>query len=188
MTDLDNNSEILDLDLWFICILVSSGNRRKISMRIRKATPSDAEAIMRMHKSSIQEICKTSYTPDQILVWTEALQLDRYVQGMELLDFYVAEDEGAGKIAGFLIVDSNVGEINALYIAPSAVEQGLGKKLLSLAERMIQERGHKELRLKSTLNAEAFYQHHGFERTACSLHCLCDDRELPCLQMRKHLD
>ncbi len=157
-------------------------------MRIRKAVPSDAEAIMSVHKSSIQEICKTSYTPDQIQAWTEALQLDRYVQGMELFDFYVAEDEDARKIAGFLIVESNVGEINALYIAPSAVGQGLGKKLLDLAERIIQERGHKEMRLKSTLNAEAFYRHHGFMWMACSSHCLCDDRELPCLQMRKRLN
>jgi len=157
-------------------------------MRIRKAVPSDAEAIMRMHKSSIQEICKTSYTPDQIRAWTEALQLDRYVQGMKLFDFYAAEDKDAGKIAGFLIVDSKAGEINALYVAPSAVGQGLGKKFLSLAERIIQERGHKEMRLKSTLNAEAFYRHHEFMRTACSSHCLCDDRELPCLQMRKRLD
>jgi len=46
-------------------------------------------------------------------------------QGMESYEFYVSED-AKGQISGLLIFNKELGEVYALYIAPWAVQKGLG--------------------------------------------------------------
>lgn len=153
---------------------------------VRRATASDIDEIHKMHISSIRELCQSHYTPAQIETWTATLQSESYLQAIEALDFRVAQYSD-GRLAGIIIVDANCGVVRALYVAPFAAGKGLGKRLLCLAEGVILANGKREATLKATLNAEAFYRHHGWNREGCSAHCLGDERALPCALMRKQI-
>jgi ribosomal protein S18 acetylase RimI-like enzyme len=153
---------------------------------IRKATRNDAARIYQTHVSSIRELCTSLYTPSQIHTWTECLFPDRYIQGIENLEFYVSEEVG-GQISGLLIFDEELGEVCALYVAPWAVQKGLGRCLMDLAESMIRNRGHIEMSLKSTLNAVSFYEHMGYECAGEDIHELPNGETLACMKMTKKL-
>jgi GNAT superfamily N-acetyltransferase len=155
-------------------------------MIIRKAVASDIDEIYKMHVSSIHELCSNRYSSEKIDAWTSTLNPDRYLQAINELDFRVAQN-GDGRLAGFIIADVSRGEVSALYVAPNAAGKGLGKRLLCLAEGLFLASGKKEARLRSTINAEAFYRHHGWTSEGCSSHCLGDERVLPCVLMKKQL-
>ncbi len=153
---------------------------------IRKATKNDVTMIYQAHVSSIRELCSNTYTPSQIDAWTQAISAERYIQGIESFEFYVAED-ARGPVSGLLIVNEEIGEVYALYIAPWAVQKGLGRRLMGLAENMIRNRGHLNMSLKSTLNAVSFYEHMGFTSLGEFIHELPCGETLPCMQMIKRL-
>lgn len=156
---------------------------------IRKATREDAASIHEVHTASIRELCAGAYTPAQISAWTARLSPERYVKGMEGLEFYVAEggEGGQGRLSGMLAFDKESGEIYALYVAPWAANKGVGTSLMALAETVLGEEGHAEMRLKSTLNAVPFYESRGFERAGESIHELGGGETLPCMAMVKKL-
>lgn len=111
-----------------------------------------------------------------------------YVRGIEKFEFYVSESEDVkGRISGLLIFNKELGEIYVLYVAPWAIQKGIGQCFLDLAERIIQSHGHTEVNLKSTLNAVSFYEHGGFECAGDSIHELRNGETLPCVQMTKRL-
>lgn len=153
---------------------------------IRKATRDDVTMIYQAHVSSIRELCSGRYTPAQIHAWTQDLAPERYIHGIENFEFYVAED-GEGLISGLLIFNEAIGEVYAIYIAPWAVHKGFGRCLMEFAQRMIKDRGHRKISLKSTLNAVPFYEHLGFECTGEAVHTLPGGETLPCMQMTKQI-
>jgi N-acetylglutamate synthase-like GNAT family acetyltransferase len=153
---------------------------------IRKATKNDVTIIYQAHVSSIKELCSSMYTPSQIHAWTVGLSPDRYVQGIERFEFYVSED-AKGQISGLLIFNKELGEVYALYVAPWAIQKGLGRCFMNLAESMIRNQGHIKVNLKSTLNAVSFYERMGFECVGESIHELQNGETLPCVQMTKRL-
>jgi putative acetyltransferase len=154
-------------------------------MNIRKAIPGDAPAIRRVHHASIRGICASAYSPDQIDAWTSVLSTDRYLSGMELFDFLVAEQEGS--ILGFSVVNVPGAELNALYVAPSAGRRGVGSALLSAAEDLASAAGVQRITLKATLNAVTFYERAGYSQLGPAVHSLPTGQELPCIQMAKRL-
>lgn len=153
---------------------------------IRKATEEDVAMIYQTHVSSIIELCSGIYTPAQIIAWIQAIIPDNYIRGIKNFEFYVAEDT-RGYIAGLLIFNEKTGEVYALYIAPWAANNGLGRSFLDLVENVIQSCGHRKISLKSTLNAVSFYEHMGFECMGESIHELEGGETLPCMQMIKQL-
>jgi len=153
---------------------------------IRKATREDIAMIYQAHVSSIIELCTGIYTPAQIIAWIQAIVPDNYVRGMENFEFYVGEDT-RGHVSGLLIFNKKTGEVYALYIAPWAANNGLGRSLIDLAENVIQNCGRRRISLKSTLNAVSFYEHMGFKCVGESVHELKGGEPLPCVQMIKQL-
>jgi len=164
---------------------VSIGGIGRGHLRIRKASANDAESIYRMHTASIRELCKSHYTQEQIEEWTNALRPDRYVAAMELFEFTVAEVEG--EVLGLCVLDFDNAELNALYVAPSAIGNGIGRKLIGLAEELARKRSLAQLWLRATLNSVSFYERLGFAYLEPSVHPLPSGMALPCIRMRKFL-
>jgi putative acetyltransferase len=128
------------------------------------------------------------YTPSQIDAWTRDLAPERYIQAIENLEFYIsASEDRKGRISGLLIFSEDLGEIYALYVAPWAAREGLGRCFIDFAEKRMRSRDHTTIHLKSTLNAVSFYEHMGFECTGDSIHELQNGEKLPCMQMTKKL-
>jgi putative acetyltransferase len=152
-------------------------------LTVREASAADAEGIWHLHVRSIRELCAAGYTPQQIDAWAGPKRPEHYRQalaGGEVM--YVAEAEG--ELLGFVCAEAD--EIRGLYVAPAVVGQGVGSALLKRIEADAHERGLKELRLHSTVNAVRFYAARGYvagERTIRMMGAV----SIPCIPMVKPL-
>lgn len=152
-------------------------------LTIRAARPEDAEAICRVHVTSIRVLCARDYTPAQIEAWAGPKCAADYVRGLEAGEaIYVAETHG--EIVGFGC--RNGDELRALYIAPATTGRGVGTELLKRIEADALTAGIRSLWLHSTLTAAAFYQARGYIRGE-PVARLMRGVPIPCIPMRKSL-
>ena len=154
-------------------------------MLIRRALPSDAERIWKVHTASIRHFCSDAYTPEQIDEWTGLLTPERYLDGIESLDFVVAEIDG--QVQGFCILNLETGELHAIYLAPEAAGVGYGRQLMDWAEGAARQRGWEELSVKATLNAVSFYENCGYSMGRTTNQPLPSGTARACVEMRKRL-
>ena len=136
-------------------------------MKIRKANITDAEEMHRIHDEAVIKTCKDYYTKKQIDVWLEGRTPEGYHEGINKGDMYVAEDQG--KMLGFGHVVP--GEIVAIFVDPSSHKKGVGKLLLEYGLK-IALKGHKKVKVESTVNAEGFYRKHGFVKIRDDFHVI----------------
>ncbi|BCM87982.1 GNAT family N-acetyltransferase [Methylobacterium indicum] len=132
-------------------------------MKVRLATPTDAEAGSRVLRRSIAELCHADHGGDQafIAAWTANKTPDSWLiwlsqPGASLL---VAEREA--DIIGVGMVDAG-GMILLNYVAPEARHQGVSTALLKAMEDVSAERGIVVCRLESTKTAQRFYMTQGY--------------------------
>lgn len=124
----------------------------------RPARAGDGQAVFDITRQSIAGLSNGAYAPDQIAHWmgtrTPAFYEDLIARGRMV----VAERQGS--LLGF--VDTEPGEITRLFILPGAAGQGLGERPLQIGIAGAAEGHRGPIRLEATLNAERFYQRHGF--------------------------
>ena len=152
---------------------------------VRRARQEDSEAIVRMHVASIRELCRTHYRPEEIEAWAAPRGINFYFKAIERKEFYVAEE--GGEIVGFGTLNLAGGEVEAVYVHPSATRRGVGLKLLSTLEGRAREAGLKSLHLCASLNAVGFYERAGFGRQHDTSHRLANGVEIACVLMSKEL-
>ena len=118
---------------------------------IRRAQREDGEGIWLAHPKAIREICKSHYTPEEIEAWAGRLRPDSYHEVVNSREFFVAEDQG--RIVGFGQLCLSTREVEAIYVHPAAVRQGIGAQLLCILEEKAKESGLTALHLDASLNA-----------------------------------
>jgi putative acetyltransferase len=151
---------------------------------IRRAEQVDKGAIWQVHVRSIKEVCKTHYSKRELQMWTEVLKPDRYEEQISKGPFYVAvEDE---TIIGFGNLNKKSGEIEALYVDPEHLRQGVGIKILQVLEDEALDSGLKRLCLTSSLNAVGFYEMAGY-RPQRQKRWLLPSEMVVCVTMTKEL-
>ena len=92
--------------------------------------------------------------------------------------------EERGRIVGFytlLPAAAGVVELDHLYVDPSAIKSGHGKKLWEHAIRTASELGFQRLTIQSDPYAESFYLKMGAERIGAKPSAVRADRMLPLL-------
>jgi putative acetyltransferase len=96
---------------------------------------------------------------------SEAWAASMTIQGMEkrFRDAEVWLAEANGLIVGWVAVRGDY--IDGLYTDPQFAEHGIGSELLTLAEKLMLERGIEVIRLESSVNAEQFYLRRGYQPT-----------------------
>jgi len=125
---------------------------------IRPATRVDAPAIHDLHTASVTRVCTTHYTPEQTHAWLANRTPEGYYKGIDHGEMFVCE--AGGVVVGF--GHALPGEIVALYVHADWVRYGVGAALLSHGLQMAR-RGHAgPIRVVATLNAQSFYEKHGF--------------------------
>lgn len=97
----------------------------------------------------------------------------------------VSEDESGTR--GFAVCEPSSGTINAVYVSPDAVRQGVGSELLARLESEVASAGTTQARLNATLNAADFYERHGYENGGPAVNVLPSGVELPCIAFEKRL-
>jgi putative acetyltransferase len=157
-------------------------------VHIRRATPSDAEAIARTHLDSIETIGPHFYPAEIVREWSSGLTPDVYRRAMEQGEvFFIALDQH-DTVLGFAThrVDGHH-HGTAVYIRGSAARRGVGSALYRLAEAAAVRAGAEAIVVDASLAAVELYKAHGFEETGRGDHRLRSGRLMPCVFMRKAL-
>lgn len=165
----------------------------KISgIELRRAQPSDADAIAVAHLDSIRSIGPRFYPPEAVDDWSAGLTPDLYVRVMEEDGevFFVATGEIEGKpaILGFAthrVEDGRHG--TSVYVRGCAARRGIGTALFQLAEADALASGATSLHIEASLAGVEFYRTNGFEEIDRGNIRLMSGRSLACVFMRKVL-
>src|SRR5688572_2476474 len=129
-------------------------------MRIRPAEQTDRQQILEVHTSAIRELCAQHYTAAEIAAWSGRLREDSYDRVIRERKLLVAVE--ADVVVGFGQLDVATGEVEAIYVRPTAARVGVGSRLLGDLESIARGQGLAELFLDSSLNAVPFYARAGF--------------------------
>lgn len=167
-------------------------------VELREATPSDRPAIRDVHVDSVRGLAAAAYDDAVIDAWTGDEDRDPSVYGIDDEDtvFLVADDRG--EVVGFgeladgpdatasydLAADA---EIRAVYVGPEHAGEGVGSALLRELEGEGRDHGVSTVVLTASVNATAFYEHHGYERIERTTYAFGQNASGPVVVMRKRL-
>ena len=161
---------------------------QRTDLRIRRATPADADAIARAHHDSIETIGPQSYPAAIVEEWGAGLTPELYRRAMDQGEvFFIAVDQEE-RVLGFSahrVDDGRHG--TAVYVRGSAARGGIGSELYRRAEADAVSAGAESITIDASLAAVEFYKAHGFEETGRGDHRLQSGRLMPCVFMRKAL-
>ena len=169
-----------------------SGQRPSMPMDIiiRTARPNDAEAIVDVHFAAVHGVPTTSYSPAVIDSWygtigtNDRIERKRYnIKKGEHTVVAIVEDH----IVGFGSIVLEDEKLRALYVRPEFGKHGIGKAILTNLEQFAVSVGLKQLHLDASLNAEAFYESHGYAVIEHGIHCFPSGGEIACARMIKKL-
>lgn len=161
-------------------------------MRIEEARPVDAEAILMVHRAAVRGTAAAFYDAEIIDAWAPLPLPAGTIEGLARCiesgeeEAVVARDR-SGVIIGFGSIVPNVHELRAIYVSPAHGRSGIGAAILQELEARAQRRGLVELTMDASINAEAFYQRHGFRSEGRDEHVLRGSRRMACVRMRKRL-
>jgi predicted GNAT family N-acyltransferase len=128
------------------------------TLTVRPARLGDGAAVFAVTQQSVMGLAAGHYSAEQIANWmgarTAAYYEDLIAQGR----MFVAEQ--GGLILGF--VDAEPGEVTRLFLRPDAAGKGLGARLLAIGIDAARKDHDGPIKIEATLNAESFYQRHGF--------------------------
>lgn len=162
------------------------------NLRLERAHPEDAEAMLQVHRAAIRATAAAFYAPDIIEAWAPLpLRPDhvdalahRIETGEE--EAIVARAPG-GRVIGFGSFVPSGRELRAVYVAPEHGRLGIGGALLRALELRARKYGVTEFVLDASINAEAFYHRHGYVTIRSGEHLLRGGRRMACIRMRKSL-
>lgn len=135
-----------------------SVNVKEEGVVLRRARPGDGPSLYDVTVRSIQELGKQHYSEDQLAGWMGERTADYYEDMIAKNRTVVAEADG--EIIGF--VDADPGEVTRLFILPKSAGRGVGKRLLQIGLETASKDHPGPIKLESTLNAQPFYERHGF--------------------------
>lgn len=153
--------------------------------RIRDARPEDLPGIRTAHREAVLGLAREEYSREQLTAWAAAMRPEaiwRALADPELTMLVALVD---AVVAGFIMFAP--GEVRAMYVHPAHARQGLGRRLLTLAEDATRRAGLDALRLSASGNAVPFYTANGFVRGEEDVFTLRGGITLTCRKMEKRL-
>lgn len=142
-------------------------------MKVRELESDDVDAVRRIARNSLE--ASYAHTLDDATIdaavqdWYTRDELEAAITD-DRACYLVAEDE-AGEVAGFVQgrVSGDRGTVHWLHVDPDRRGEGVGSRLLTLAADALNEAGAATVRgevLEVNEAGVAFYEDHGYERTA----------------------
>ncbi len=150
---------------------------------IRPAREADRRALWRIHTRSVRELCQGAYSEREVRTWVALLRPEGYLRPDQPRTVLVAER--GRELVGFGQLDGVLGELEALYVVPSAVGEGVGSSLLAGLEALAWRSGVRALKLDASLNAESFYRERGYTVLHLAQRIIAPDVHLACVRMEK---
>jgi GNAT superfamily N-acetyltransferase len=148
---------------------------------LRRARPDEAARITAMVMRS-----KSSWGYSESFM--ELVAPDMTITPADIVADQVEVLDVDGAIVGMLRLQRHDDHawLQDLFVDPSVMGRGLGRRLFQHAASCAREWGYRELRFESDPNAESFYLRLGAERIGAAPSSLVPGRELP--QMRYQLE
>lgn len=130
-------------------------------MKVRLATPDEAEQCWKIRNQAIRHGCQNSYERSVIEVWTPEIMPQGFRWVIVSNPFFVVVGLDNRPVAtGFL--DLSSGSVEAVFTLPEFAGKGAAGMIIDAIKSEARERGFEQLTLSSTPNAQTFYEHHGF--------------------------
>ncbi|AZQ54770.1 GNAT family N-acetyltransferase [Burkholderia cenocepacia] len=153
-------------------------------LTIRKAGCDDVADAWDIRKTAVHAACAGHYPEAALSEWVDGTPTDKWARVVER-DFYVVVDEGRVVGTGMLTVEN--GQVDAIFVRPSHMGRGIGRKMLRFLEALAAEHGVVEMCLDATLNAAPFYRSCGWTGDAVSVYRTTRGLELACVPMSKRI-
>jgi N-acetylglutamate synthase-like GNAT family acetyltransferase len=131
-----------------------------MSVTIRRAAPSEAEVLTGLALAGKRH---WGYPEAWLEAWRGLLTITADYVAAHVV--FCAADE-AGRVVGFYALEYDSGRcrLEHLWLDPSLIGGGLGRRLFEHAVRAAREMGASELLIEAEPNAEGFYLHMGARR------------------------
>ncbi len=128
-------------------------------MKIRKAKIKDIDSMQKVIRESILATHKELYPQEDMEETFNNYTVEKLKKYILNDDYFVAEDNN--EIVGCVLAKED--KMRSLYVLPSQMGKGLGRKLAEIAEKSIKDNGYKRVWLWSSLIAHDFYKHLGYK-------------------------
>jgi putative acetyltransferase len=158
-----------------------------VALIIRKFAGSDAEAWLVLHHAAVHVIAARDYSRAVIDAWAPPISA-RMIEDLQAGPpgtRIVAELDGA--MAGIGELAPRNSELRACYVSPGFARRGVGRALMAELEALARNAGIAALSVDSSVTAEPFYLHLGYEVTGRGSHVLHTGEPMACVFMRKSL-
>lgn len=126
-------------------------------MLFRRAGLSESDLVFQLHMDSVQRLCGSHYSRDQIEAWFVGRSGANYHSAIRQGALWLAERDS--RAVGF--TEFFPGLISMLFVAGECSGAGVGSQLLAFSLEGARS-GSETVRLEATLNAQTFYERHGF--------------------------
>ena len=129
-------------------------------MKIRLARDDDYSAMARLRKQTIRHVNSQDYSENVIFNWSAKGNTHSFRIAAMDCKRWVAVDNN--KIVGFSEHNFK-GELSRIYVHKDYLRQGVGSRLLKIAEDSLAQQGWKEINIESTITAKYFYEKNGYK-------------------------
>jgi GNAT superfamily N-acetyltransferase len=160
--------------------MTGSRQTRSIDSAIRRARPAEASVLSAL---AMRSKAHWGYDADFLAACRDDLTLT----GEDIATSTVYVCDGANAPSGFyrlLLLDDGVAELDALFVEPAAMGQGVGRRLWRHAVATAAKLGCREIVLQSDPQAEGFYLAMGAQRAGESESTVMPGRMLPLMRFR----
>lgn len=152
---------------------------------LRKASPLDAAGIWHVRVSAIRRIHEPRYPQADLIKWAPTDMPKDFIKAVENHEWYVVTDQDLIVATGFVDIDKK--RLEAMFVLPDYQGRGIAKLMINHLHNIAKAHGLSELNLDATLNAEGFYQKHGYVKIKDSVHTSPLGVSLPSVVMKKVL-
>lgn len=129
-------------------------------MLIRDFVPGDQAELRRVFMSSVHEIARSFYTPEQLDAWApSAYDEQRWADKMCALRPFVAVIDD--RVVGYADLQAS-GYIDHFFVSGQFPGRGVGSALMDHIHQVANQRGISELSAHVSLAAESFFSKQGF--------------------------
>ena len=159
-----------------------------MNYKIRKSKIADMRSVEDAHRRSILEICSKDYTADQIEKFS-GVKYTSDIWDNSINNEYHIVVEVDGKIEGMChakLREDGDGEIVGLYFSKVISGQGIGREVVEMAFKYLEQFRLKKIVLTGTVTAKHFYKKMGFvEKVEKKINIR--GAEITCYSMEKSL-
>src|ERR1700743_309564 len=144
---------------------------------LRPVVPEDALAIIDAHRDAVRGTAVASYSHEIVEEWAPNDVSPERLQGFARAiasgeEIAVGAIDSTGIVIGFGSIVPKYNELRAVYVRSRYGRRGVGQSILRRLEELARNAGLKELSMDASVNAESFYNAHGFVSEKCGEHVM----------------